>query len=240
MTNLLYPSDFYSNRRERTAYAAVRILDALPSGLVRRRVADVGCGTGTFLAAALASGTEQAIGLEGDWVQPGQVDDPRIALLTRNLEEPLQLPPVDLVLCLEVAEHLSPARAESFVAELARAAPAVLFSAAIPNQGGVGHRNEQWQGWWARLFEKEGRLAFDTIRPQIWADDDIPAWYRQNMVLYLTPELGAAVGLVPTAPSLLDRVHPRYWERAGRELRYAGAQPESEVLAEQARLAGQQ
>jgi hypothetical protein len=45
----------------------------------------------------------------------------------------------DLAVCLEVAEHLPPERAESFIRELCDLAPVVLFSAAIPGQGGTGH-----------------------------------------------------------------------------------------------------
>jgi len=32
----------------------------------------------------------------------------------------------------------------------------VLFSAAIPNQGGTGHINEQWQEYWAEKFYANG------------------------------------------------------------------------------------
>jgi hypothetical protein len=32
----------------------------------------------------------------------------------------------------------------------------VLFSAAIPFQGGVGHINEQWPDYWVKYFSKTG------------------------------------------------------------------------------------
>ena len=51
MTASLYPADFYQNRRTHTAHAARQILGALPPALPRRAVADIGCGTGTWLAA---------------------------------------------------------------------------------------------------------------------------------------------------------------------------------------------
>ncbi|KRA46183.1 class I SAM-dependent methyltransferase [Devosia sp. Root635] len=236
MTASLYPADFYQNRRAHTAHAASRILGALPA-LPRRRVADIGCGTGTWLAAALEAGTEATFGIEGDWVTPAMLDDARIAFAPQDLEKRFAGPRVDLALSLEVAEHLSPARADSFVADLVALAPAVLFSAAIPGQGGVGHLNEQWQSWWAERFAAHGYRAYDVIRPAIWTDDAIPAWYRQNVVLYLAEPLP---GLTPTEPALLDRVHPAFWARANRELAYADAQPESEVLRRQAETAQQQ
>ncbi|KQX40335.1 hypothetical protein ASD04_06815 [Devosia sp. Root436] len=240
MIAALYPADFYQNRRTHTAHAASRILAALPPGLPRRSVADIGCGTGTWLAAALETGAGTAFGIEGDWVTPDMLDDTRIVFAPQDLEQPFTGPRVDLALSLEVAEHLSPARAESFVADLAALAPAILFSAAIPGQGGVGHLNEQWQSWWAGHFASHGYRAYDVIRPVIWTDEAIPAWYRQNAVLYLDAATATALSLMPTAPSLLDKVHPAFWNRANRELRYANALPESEVLRRQAEAAQQQ
>jgi SAM-dependent methyltransferase len=234
MTTSLYPPDFYANRRQHTLHAARRILQALPDGLARRRIADIGCGTGTFLAAGLELGAQEVFGIEGDWVTPSMLDDPRIAFEPRDLEQSFEGPRVDLVLSLEVAEHLSPKRAEGFVRDLVAMAPAVLFSAAIPGQGGVGHVNEQWQSHWATLFAAHGYHAYDVIRPLIWADEAVPAWYRQNAILFLQGDLGERLGLASTAPELLDKVHPAFWARANRELKYANALPESEVLRQQA------
>lgn len=240
MTAPLYPAGFYENRRAHTAHAARRILGALPSGLSRRAVADIGCGTGTWLAAALEAGADTAFGIEGDWVTPAMLDHKAITFSPQDLEQRFAGPRVDLAMSLEVAEHLSPGRAESFVADLVALAPAILFSAAIPGQGGVGHLNEQWQSWWAARFAAHGYGVHDVIRPQIWTDEAIPAWYRQNVVLYLDAETAASLGLAATDRALLDRVHPAFWDRANRELRYANALPESEVLRRQAEAAQQQ
>ncbi len=137
MSSTLYPAGFYADRRAHTAHAAALILAALPPGLVARRIADVGCGTGTFLAAARARGAEYVLGIEGKWVTAAMLDDPAIDYLPQDLEGRVAGHRVDLAISLEVAEHLTPGRADSFVADLVALAPAVLFSAAIPGQGGL-------------------------------------------------------------------------------------------------------
>lgn len=239
MTAPLYPADFYENRRLHTAHAADRILSALPANLKRDAVADIGCGTGTWLAAALASGSNSAFGYEGNWVTPAMLDDPRIVFTAHDLEHSLSGPRVDLALSLEVAEHLTPNRAQGFVADLVALAPAILFSAAIPGQGGVGHLNECWQSHWATLFAAHGYTAHDIIRPAIWTDDAIPAWYRQNTLVYLDATTRTTLNFTPDAPAFLDRVHPSFWARANRELAYAKAIPESEYLRQLAQSAQQ-
>jgi len=231
-----YPQGFYDDRRAHTAHAARVVLGLVFPHLSPARVVDVGCGTGTWLAAALELGAAHAEGIEGEWVGPDMLDDRRIAFAARDLELPFSFARrFDLALSLEVAEHLSPARAGGFVADLVAAAPAVLFSAAVPGQGGVNHVNEQWQSFWAERFAAHGHAPYDIVRPAVWADDAIPAWYRQNVVLYLAEDHPAAGRLPRAKIENLDIVHPRFWERANRELAYAGALPESEVLARRAR-----
>src|SRR5688500_2763644 len=123
MTATIYPAGFYENRREQTAHAATRILGALPPAVRRQSVADIGCGTGTWLAAALAAGAASAFGIEGQWVTPEMLDDQRIRFAPQDLEQRFTGPRVDLALSLEVAEHLTPERADSFVADLVALAP---------------------------------------------------------------------------------------------------------------------
>jgi hypothetical protein len=89
------------------------------------------------------------------------------------------------VMSLEVAEHLDEQYAPALLNLLTSLAPAVLFSAAVPNQGGQHHVNERWQGDWARDFESRGYVPVDCVRPQIWDNQQVAVWYRQNIVLYI-------------------------------------------------------
>jgi hypothetical protein len=66
----------------------------------------------------------------------------------------------------------------------------VLFSAAVPHQGGEHHVNEQVPEYWRRKFARRGYAAYDCLRPQLRQRSEIAPWYRFNTVLYAN-EAGA-------------------------------------------------
>lgn len=76
-------------------------------------------------------------------------------------------------------------RAATFVDDLCRLSNVVLFSAAVPGQGGTGHVNEQWPEFWMNEFSRNGYLLFDPIRPEIWNDSTVGPWYAQNCFLFV-------------------------------------------------------
>lgn len=147
-----------------------------------RRVADIGCGEGLW-AHQFAEHGCRVVGVDGDYVRFVEpMEDLRF--MTHDLQEPLpDLGQQDLAVSLEVAEHLPASRAASFVAELCSLAPLVLFSAAIPGQGGAGHLNEQWPQYWVSLFRGQGFEVSGALRWQIWEDARVENWYRQNLLV---------------------------------------------------------
>jgi len=183
-------------------------------------VLDVGCGTGGWVAAFLAQGVEDVLGVDGPWVAEDQLRIPRERFRRADLAAPLRFERrFDLALALEVAEHLPLERAEGFVADLLAAAPLVLFSAAIPGQGGEGHVNEQWPEWWAGRFARLGARCLDPFRHLLWHDERVAWWYRQNLVLFATDEALArwpAVAALSPHPQPLALVHPALWAIARR------------------------
>lgn len=88
----------------------------------------------------------------------------------------------DLCICLEVAEHLPESSADQLINLLCDLSDNVLFSAAIPNQGGTGHINEQWQTYWAEKFYANG-FGAELLYP-MRDNEKVEPWYRQNMILY--------------------------------------------------------
>jgi SAM-dependent methyltransferase len=150
-----------------------------------KSVVDIGCGTGAWLKAALDLGAEESLGIDGEYVGRAELLIDAACFRPFDLTERLDVGKrFDLAISVEVAEHLPLSRAESFIADLTELSDVVLFSAALPYQGGVNHVNEQWLEFWAILFRKWGYAPFDIFRQRVWAKKEVEVWYSQNVMLF--------------------------------------------------------
>jgi SAM-dependent methyltransferase len=177
-------------------------------------VLDVGCGVGTWLAEWGSVGVSDVRGIDGDYVDRTALELPPDKFAPVDLGRPFSLGrKFDLVQTLEVAEHLDETCADAFVESLAGHGDTIMFSAAIPGQGGTHHVNEQWPSYWEQKFAKVGFTAYDVIRPQIWTDPRVLVWYKQNILLF------ARGRAFDGAESRLDVVHPEMWQDPRQRLR---------------------
>jgi hypothetical protein len=171
-------------------------------------VIDVGCATGTWLRAWQEQGVEEVIGVDGDFLDRSLLEISPSRFRAVDLSSELRLEEeFDLVMCLEVAEHLPPTRAPSLVRDLTRLGTTVAFSAAVPFQGGEGHINEQWPDYWASLFREHDYEVVDCVRARLWDEPEIPWWYAQNLLLFVHSKSGSGQQL-PSSPGPLSIVHP--------------------------------
>lgn len=177
------------------------------------RVVDLGCGAGDWLAAFLRHGARDVQGYDGPWVPASSLRIPATAFTAIDFH--MSLPSIsrcDLAMSLEVAEHVDREAAARCIEFLCRASDVVLFSAAIPGQGGHGHINEQYQDRWIAQFEAQGYGAFDLIRPAIWMDARVSWWYQQNVLIFANAAGQARFGLQPQA-FMANVVHPALYEK---------------------------
>ncbi|MDQ6727867.1 MAG: class I SAM-dependent methyltransferase [Actinomycetota bacterium] len=181
-----YHPTFFSEVAPGSAASAHRIVPLLLGLTDIGSVVDVGCGAGGWLATFAELGVDDYLGIDGSYVDAASLPFPSDRFRAHDLEDPIVLDRrFDLALSLEVAEHLGADRAAAHVVSLTGLAPIVAFSAAIPGQGGVGHVNEQWPDYWEALFAARGYVLLDWFRPQLWDDDAIEPWYRQNLFLFV-------------------------------------------------------
>lgn len=198
------------NEKEHNVNAAAEIVPYLIELFQPKSILDVGCGIGTWLHQFKKEGIKNILGVDIPFV------DKNLLLKYLNetefkavdLSRPFSLgAKFDLVISLEVAEHLPESSALEFVHSLTRHSDVIIFSAAIPYQEGQNHLNEQWPEYWQTIFNKFGYVAYDFIRDAFWDNEKVDIWYRQNIMLYAKPGLLQLHQFEP-AKGRLTKVHP--------------------------------
>ena len=180
-----YSGDFYSyidagSRRSARVVAGLLLPEIRIGSLL-----DIGAGHGAWAAEWLAAGVTDVLAVDGDYVRPDQLAIPAKNFRAHDLATPLDLKRrFDLVQTLEVAEHLPGGKAELFVDNLTRHGDVILFSAAVPHQGGEHHVNEQPPEYWRQKFAARGYAAFDFLRPRLERRKEVMPWYRFNSYIY--------------------------------------------------------
>ncbi len=145
----------------------------------------VGTGLGTWLKVCKDLGVNEILGIDGEYVDMSKVVIPREYFLHKDLTQLTHLDKkYDLTICLEVAEHLPESYAKNFVEFLSSTSDTILFSAAIPFQGGQGHINEKPLSYWIEMFQAYDYKFYDFIRPKIWDDERVEWWYKQNIIFF--------------------------------------------------------
>jgi SAM-dependent methyltransferase len=179
---------FYAWMRVGSRRSALAVVPFLMELLDPRSVVDAGCGTGSWLKVFQEHGVEDVLGFDGEGVPRSllEIDEEQFRIAD-VLDEPRLGRRFDLALCMELAHYLPAESAATLVENLTVLAPAVLFSAGFPGQGGGGADNgvnQQWPEYWAEHFEGRGYVCVDCLRPRIWDNADVQVWYVQNAVVF--------------------------------------------------------
>jgi SAM-dependent methyltransferase len=205
------PIDYDHELNSHTVSGAKAVLERLFAGNAPKRLLDIGCGTGTWLRAALEIGVSEIRGVDGITINNHALVIPRRCLIIADLCYAINLGETfDIVVCLEVAEHLPCDAAPTLIASLAAHSDLILFSAAAPGQVGQHHVNCRWPSYWQALFNRNGYVCDDTFRWEIWENREIEPWYRQNIFL-----AQHAPDIAGKEPRLRPVIHPDMLEIKG-------------------------
>jgi len=181
----LYSSGFFDRIDTASRDSAAAMLPPLVDILKPASAIELGAGAGAWSGQLLALGLSEVIAVDGEWQTDRAMHVPRAAFRAHDLQTPLDLNRrFDLAIALEVAEHLAESAADVFVSSLTRHADVVLFSAAMPLQGGTNHINEQPPSYWIAKFSERGYACLDIIRPMFWNNRNVATYYKQNGYLF--------------------------------------------------------
>jgi glycosyltransferase involved in cell wall biosynthesis/SAM-dependent methyltransferase len=161
---------------------AKRLTQWIADTLAPEKVLDIGCGPGTYVD-CFQELNVNATGYDSD----ARVDgNPH--LICKSLFELQET--ADVVLCMEVAEHIDGCNNQQIVEVMANALQTdgiLIWTAAQPGQGGVGHINCQTKDYWADLFASQPLERCPDIENQLV--DAMKAgyhmgWFVQNLQVY--------------------------------------------------------
>jgi SAM-dependent methyltransferase len=216
-----YKAEYFAGLNEGSSASASDLVPLVVQLVGPKSVIDVGCGTGAWLAAFKRNGVTDVCGVDGPYVDTAQLEVEPSEFVPADLTQPFKhTRQFDLALSLEVAEHLPSQTAGELIGSLTALAPVVLFSAAVPDQGGETHLNEQWPAYWIERFEARGFTGLDPFRRLLWQRPQVDWWYAQNMLLFIRndqllkylPQI-ARLREMEEATAILPLVHPDNYQQ---------------------------
>jgi 2-polyprenyl-3-methyl-5-hydroxy-6-metoxy-1,4-benzoquinol methylase len=134
-----------------------------------KRVVDLGCGPGMYVTSLREAGV-QAFGYDID-----ERAKDRLHLGVHHTSMFEVNDPADVVFCIEVAEHIPDTLEGEVVKAMSRntlPGGTLVWSAAHPGQGGVGHINCRPKEHWSALLQKEG------LRRDYDREEQMKSWIR--------------------------------------------------------------
>lgn len=212
----VYSERFFNDQRDHSLNSAAIILPLLIDVFEPASMLDVGCGQGTWSKVAADLGIDDQIGVDGDWARP-VLAIPEHRFRGFDLSAPFDFGRrFDLAISMEVGEHIAANCADIFVGNIVRHSDAVVFSAAVPHQGGVHHVNEQWPPYWTSKFAQCDYRCFDFLRWRIWNDRRIATWYRQNLLIFANRHNSELIRRLEVQaaqpiPAGTAVIHPEIW-----------------------------
>jgi glycosyltransferase involved in cell wall biosynthesis len=214
--NVIYDEKFFADYSGTQVEDIRHVAHGLFDTFHPRVVLDVGAGPGVFVKRLREFGVD-ARGIDGSIHALTKADEDvrehlSVADIT-DISSPLTVNPVELVVCMEVAEHVPAELADVLVQNLCDACAvdgAIAFTAAPPGQSGHDHINCQpLYYYWVDKFRARG---FDVDNEataklkQAWSPVTRMWWYAANACVFRRRE----ARVVPVRTDLVSVIVPCY------------------------------
>ena len=211
----MYDKNYYKKHEIGSYHSAFRILKYVKSFIDFHSAVDLGCGMGTWCKSLIDLGIQDYFAIDNHEYDSTYMLISAEKYMHFDLSHPLSLSRrFDLAISVEVGEHIDKQYSDIYIRNLCLSSDIVLFSAALSNQGGTGHINEQPSTYWENIFTKYGYRAIDCIRPYFWNDEQIEIWYRNNCIIYMNPaSFEKYFCYIPEIKYPLNIVHPSMLKR---------------------------
>jgi len=176
---------------------AQAICDLFDKAAYQYAIADLGCGRGSYCHYLESYGLGRCSGYEGTPIQqtalaehsPIYELDLSLPLIKVGGDEKLLLD-YEIVLCLEVGEHVPEDREEVFlnnVCAFVRPTGWLILSWAIPGQGGRGHVNERDNDYIIKQVRQRG-LEYDSRRSNALRKASTLPWFKNTLMVFKNKE----------------------------------------------------
>jgi 2-polyprenyl-3-methyl-5-hydroxy-6-metoxy-1,4-benzoquinol methylase len=184
----IYDTGFFSGLGcDQGARRSKEVVDVLIEFFHPTSVFDVGCGGGFYLYHFAKSGI-LSVGCEGS--DTGiSLCPPESIVFKHDLRYPLRCNRTfDLILCIEVAEHLPSRFSEVLVKSVANlASKHVVFTASPPGSEGDDHINCREPEFWDALFNKHGFMVngkLSAIMRRRFQEIGSATWLQIHLTVY--------------------------------------------------------
>lgn len=143
-------------------------------------VYDFGCGTGEYLDRL----TKEVAGITATGFEGSPNNTIYNNVVKKDLSSKLNLEPVDLVISIEVGEHIPKEFEQNFIDNISNSSKKhIIFSWAIEGQNGTGHINCQNNDYIISEMEKRG-WKFDTDKTISVRDKMPPIWIKNTVMFF--------------------------------------------------------
>lgn len=145
-----------------------------------KTIIDIGCGNGYYTKRLIECGFD-CVGFDGSPFTP-EITDGVCGI--KDFSQPVDVGLFDLVLSLEVGEHIPEQYEQIFIDNLVRTTKRyICLSWGIEGQPGVGHVNCRNNDYVINELDKR-RFIYDFVKSQFLRDNSTLPWFKNTIMVF--------------------------------------------------------